>query len=92
MARSAGVSERPATRDRDWETAAQSCARSPIAFRTGLIVTLAGSARDGGRPLDQCARIQAARSNTSRNDGLPTSGIDRGPNQQTEGVTSATGR
>ncbi len=47
---------------------AGSCARTLIALRTGLIVTLTGPATDGGRPLDRFLRVQAARSNASLSD------------------------
>ena len=47
---------------------AGSRARTLIALRTGLIVTLAGPAADGGRPLDRFLRVQAARSNASLSD------------------------
>ena len=47
---------------------AGSCARTLIALRTGLIVTLTGPAGEGGRPLDRFLRVQAARSNASLND------------------------
>ena len=44
---------------------AGSRARTLIALRTGLIVTLTGPATEGGRPLDRFLRVQAARSNAS---------------------------
>ena len=47
---------------------AGSRARTLIALRTGLIVTLAGPATDGGRPLDRFLRVLAARSNASLSD------------------------
>ena len=47
---------------------AGSCARTLIALRTGLIVTLTGPADEGGRPLDRFLRVQAARSNASLSD------------------------
>ncbi len=47
---------------------AGSRARTLIALRTGLIVTLAGPADEGGRPLDRFLRVQAARSNASLSD------------------------
>ena len=47
---------------------AGSGARTLIALRTGLVVTLAGPATDGGRPLDRFLRVQAARSNASLSD------------------------
>ena len=47
---------------------AGSCARTLIALRTGLIVTLTGPAADGARPLDRFLRVQAARSNASLSD------------------------
>ncbi len=45
-----------------------SCARTLIALRTGLVVTLIGPADEGGRPLDRFLRVQAARSNASLSD------------------------
>ena len=47
---------------------AGSCARTLVALRTGLIVTLTGPATEGGRPLDRFLRVQAARSNASLSD------------------------
>lgn len=47
---------------------AGSRARTLIALRTGLIVTLTGPATDGGKLLDRFLRVQAARSNTSLSD------------------------
>ncbi|MCY4120820.1 MAG: hypothetical protein OXG72_07855 [Acidobacteria bacterium] len=47
---------------------AGSCARTLVALRTGLIVTLTGPATDGGRPLDRYLRVQAARSSASLSD------------------------
>ena len=47
---------------------AGSCARTLIALRTGLIVTLTSPADEGGRPLDRFLRVQAARSNASLSD------------------------
>ena len=47
---------------------AGSRARTLIALRTGLIVTLTGPAADGVRPLDRFLRVHAARSNASLSD------------------------